>query len=108
MIVFGGSVADAHRFYEASMLEGLKDFPYPNSIRNLQIEFSTLENAGILGACVSLLLIAEKRVALFRQIPEEGYVFIRSSGCVSNGIGIVQIISIRVEYLNERIFFFNS
>ncbi len=50
MIVFGGSVADAHRFYEASMLEGLKDFPYPNSIRNLQIEFSTLENAGILGA----------------------------------------------------------
>lgn len=50
MIVIGGSVAEAHLFFEKSMYQGLEDFPYPNSIKNLQIRFSTLEHAGILGA----------------------------------------------------------
>lgn len=50
MIVFGGSVAAAHTLFEDSMYENLKDFAYPNSIKNLQIRFSTIENSGILGA----------------------------------------------------------
>lgn len=50
MIVFGGSVAVAHTLFEDSMYENLKDFAYPNSIKNLQIRFSTVENSGILGA----------------------------------------------------------
>jgi len=50
LIVFGGSVAEAHSLFEASLKEGLKDFPYPNSINRLHIRYSNLQNAGILGA----------------------------------------------------------
>lgn len=50
LIVFGGSVSAGHLFFEESMYEHLEDFPYPNSIKNLQIRFSTLENSGIWGA----------------------------------------------------------
>lgn len=50
MIVFGGSVAAAHRFFEESMYENLAGFPFPNSMKNLQIRFSTMENPGIWGA----------------------------------------------------------
>lgn len=50
MIVFGGSVASAHSLFEESMYEDLKDFAYPNSIKNLRICFSTLENPGLFGA----------------------------------------------------------
>ena len=50
LIVFGGSVAEVHSLFEASLKEGLKDFPYPNSINRLQIRYSNLQNAGILGA----------------------------------------------------------
>ena len=50
MIVFGGSVAAAHALFEESMYENLKDFAYPNSIKNLRICFSTIENPGLFGA----------------------------------------------------------
>lgn len=50
MIVFGGSVAAAHSLFEESMYEDLNDFAYPNSIKNLRIYFSTLENPGLFGA----------------------------------------------------------
>ena len=50
MIVFGGSVAAAHCLFEESMYEDLKDFAYPNSIKNLRICFSTLDNPGLFGA----------------------------------------------------------
>lgn len=50
MIVFGGSVAVAHTLFEESMYEDLNDFAYPNSIRNLKIRFSKLENPGLFGA----------------------------------------------------------
>ena len=39
MIVFGGSVTAAHELFEESMYEDLKDFAYPNSIKNLKIRF---------------------------------------------------------------------
>ncbi len=50
MIVFGGSVAAAHPLFESRMYEGLADFAYPNSVRNLRICFSTLKDSGLLGA----------------------------------------------------------
>ena len=50
MIVFGGSVAEAHTLFEKSMREGLQDFPYPNSIKRLKICFSTLRHPGLFGA----------------------------------------------------------
>ena len=50
MIVFGGSVTSAHELFEESMYEDLKDFAYPNSIKNLKIRFSKLENPGLFGA----------------------------------------------------------
>lgn len=50
MIVFGGSVAAAHELFEQSMYESLKDFAFPNSIKQLRICFSSVENPGIFGA----------------------------------------------------------
>lgn len=50
MIVFGGSVAEAHTLFEKSMREGLQGFPYPNSIKRLKICFSTLRHPGLFGA----------------------------------------------------------
>lgn len=50
MIVFGGSVTAAHALFEESMYENLKDFYYPNSIKNLRIYFSEMENPGLFGA----------------------------------------------------------
>ena len=49
MIIFGGSVAATHELFEESMRENLKDFDYPNSIKKLQIRYSTMEDPGIIG-----------------------------------------------------------
>lgn len=50
MIIFGGSVAEAHALFEAGLQENLRDFAYPNSIRRLQIRYSSVEHPGIFGA----------------------------------------------------------
>lgn len=50
MIIFGGSVASAHPLFEAGMRNSLLDFDYPNSIKRLQIRYSTLADSGIMGA----------------------------------------------------------
>lgn len=50
MIVFGGSVAEAHKLYEEVLYEQLQDFGYPNSVKKLRIFFSKMESPGILGA----------------------------------------------------------
>lgn len=50
MIVFGGSVAEAHTLYEETLYENIQDFGYPNSVKNLRIFFSKMECPGILGA----------------------------------------------------------
>lgn len=46
----GVHVTAAHELFEESMYEDLKDFAYPNSIKNLKIRFSKLENPGLFGA----------------------------------------------------------
>lgn len=50
MIVFGGSVAEAHELYEDTLFEHIQDFGYPNSVKNLRLFFSQMEHPGILGA----------------------------------------------------------
>lgn len=50
MIVFGGSVAADHALFEESLYSHLLPFSYPNSVKNLKIRFSTMEQPGIRGA----------------------------------------------------------
>ena len=50
MIVFGGTVAEAHPFFAEAMYESLQDFAFPSSIKNLKLFFSEIEHPGILGA----------------------------------------------------------
>lgn len=50
MIVFGGSVAAAHALFEESLREGLRRFRFPQSVEKLQIRYSQLKHAGVLGA----------------------------------------------------------
>lgn len=56
-IIFGGSISQSFDLFEQSMLDGLKDFPYPKSVEKIQILTSDLQNIGILGAaalCVEI------------------------------------------------------
>jgi glucokinase len=53
-IVIGGSIAKAHQFFTASMLENLRDFAYPESVRRLTIMLSKNENIALLGAAALL------------------------------------------------------
>ncbi len=50
LIVLGGSVRRAYDFFQKKMWEEIKTFIYPKSAQRIQIEVSTLENSGILGA----------------------------------------------------------
>lgn len=51
LIVFGGSVSKAYPFFSQSMFRSLADgFIFPNSLENLKIELSDLENVAIYGA----------------------------------------------------------
>jgi len=54
MIVFGGSVANAYPFFEKAMKDTLGSFLYQNSLKNLVITTSSVEDSGIKGA-VALL-----------------------------------------------------
>lgn len=52
VIVFGGSIANAYKLFEGSMWRTVKEFPYPQSVENLEIYPTTLEHPGILGAAM--------------------------------------------------------
>jgi len=49
-IILGGSLAKANRFFKSSMLDSLKDFAYPESIKRLTLLLSENENIALLGA----------------------------------------------------------
>lgn len=49
-IILGGSLTKAHKFFKASMLDSLKDFAYPESIKRLTLLLSENENIALLGA----------------------------------------------------------
>ncbi len=50
IIILGGSVRKAFRFFEQSMWESIGSFTYSNSIKRLKIEVSELDHIAILGA----------------------------------------------------------
>jgi glucokinase len=50
MIVLGGSVRKAFRFFEATMWETIRSFVFSNSIKSLRVAVSELEHVAILGA----------------------------------------------------------
>jgi glucokinase len=50
MIVLGGSVRNAVRFFEETMWESIRSFAFSNSVKSLQIAVSELEHVAILGA----------------------------------------------------------
>ncbi len=59
IIILGGSVRKALRFFEQSMWESIESFTYSNSIKRLKIEVSELDHIAILGAA-ALYYDAEK------------------------------------------------
>jgi glucokinase len=50
LIILGGSVPSAFDFFEKAMWERIKTFGFPQSIEQLEIKTSALQNSGILGA----------------------------------------------------------
>ncbi|MDB5223877.1 MAG: sugar kinase [Chitinophagaceae bacterium] len=50
IIILGGSVRHAWKYFNKTMWQRIKTFPYKKVADNLQIEISELENSGILGA----------------------------------------------------------
>lgn len=50
LIILGGSVRKAFRFFKDAMWEAIQSFGFPSSLRSLQIEVSELEHVAILGA----------------------------------------------------------
>lgn len=50
LIVLGGSVRKAFRFFEDPMWDAIRTFEFPNSLRSLTIAVSELEHVAILGA----------------------------------------------------------
>jgi glucokinase len=50
LIILGGSVSSAFKFFEKAMWERIKTFGYPKSIDRLKIQTSELANSAILGA----------------------------------------------------------
>ncbi len=50
VIVLGGSVRKAFRFFKDAMWESIRSFGFPNSLKSLKIEVSDLEHSAILGA----------------------------------------------------------
>lgn len=49
-IVLGGAISQAYAFFEKSMLEVLKDFEYPNTLKQLKVLVSQKANISLLGA----------------------------------------------------------
>lgn len=50
LIILGGSVRSAYPFFKETMWERIRTFAYRNTLKNLKIEVSELQNSGILGA----------------------------------------------------------
>lgn len=51
-IIIGGSISKAYTYFSPSMMDTLNTFPYPETIKKLDIQISTIEDVSILGASV--------------------------------------------------------
>ena len=50
LIILGGSVRHAFPYFSETMWQQLQTFAFQNTIKNLKLEVSELENSGLLGA----------------------------------------------------------
>jgi glucokinase len=50
VVVVGGSISHAYSFFENTMLDGLKDFEFPESLKKIKILKSNNDNIALLGA----------------------------------------------------------
>ena len=55
IIVLGGSLTNAYKFFKPSMYEAIRDFAYGNVLTNLKIKISDLEHSAIYGAAALYL-----------------------------------------------------
>ena len=67
LIVLGGSVSKAYKYFEETVHQSLRNFPYSNSIKNLKIMTSTLENVSVLGAA-ALYFEYHKEISSAKEI----------------------------------------
>ncbi|NPA36767.1 MAG: ROK family protein [Chlorobi bacterium] len=49
-IIIGGSVAQSKDYFEKSMWETIKDFPFPGALNDFDVVFSDVKNIAVLGA----------------------------------------------------------
>ncbi len=59
-VIIGGSVAHSKEFFEESMWETIKDFPFPGAVTDFEVIFSDVKNIAVLGAA-SLYLDRNKQ-----------------------------------------------
>jgi glucokinase len=52
MIILGGSISNAYPFFESTMREALKTFPYSATVERLKIRVSQKEDVALLGAAM--------------------------------------------------------
>ena len=52
IVVLGGSISNGYRFFSESMMETMKTFPYPETVKRLKIAISTKEDISLLGAAM--------------------------------------------------------
>ena len=50
VIILGGSIANAYEYFAPAMMDSLDSFPYPETVKNLKIYTSKVEDVAILGA----------------------------------------------------------
>lgn len=55
IIIFGGSISSAYSYFKDSMINAMKDFAYSNSLKEIKIEVSKLEQVAVLGAAALTL-----------------------------------------------------
>lgn len=55
IIIFGGSISAAYSYFRDAMLNTMQDFAYTNSLKEIQIKVSKLEQVAVLGAAALTL-----------------------------------------------------
>ena len=66
VVIIGGSVAHAHKFFRNSMWRSILKFPFPSALRSFDVIFSEVKNISVLGAA-SLYLDKEKQGLIEKQ-----------------------------------------
>ena len=50
VIILGGSIAKAFKYFEAPMKTAISDFQFPETVKSLKILLSNIDNIAVLGA----------------------------------------------------------